>query len=510
MTYRLIIVTGMHRSGTSLLAGLLAQNGGWAGPADSLLPADAGNEQGYHENRDVLDLNEHILASLGRSWTDPPTADEIRGITERFRRSTADLMLRLRQSRPSHHHPLVIKDPRLLVLSDVWSPWIRDAVVLVAQREPVEVARSLLDRDGIPLDVGLALWEVYVSRSLDLAARMPGRVQFVEYEELLSMGEAANAWAAAIVDNGPPAFDGAVFPDTSLRHHSVGGPLLGWLTDSQMALRSAIRDRAGGRNLPTGQTWPSDGALHRLCEWRAHQRLLFELESHQREMARLRHDVAKLQSDCVARTDVERWQGLAQQREEALSEGLTAATQRRRDLEEEIARISRDAAAQQAELVSLQAVTSELRAQLQDSTDEAEQQRYRLEVALSQARRLAKHDLLRFTARVSELEAALAEKEDQLARQRGSTVKLQESLAEARADEQLGEARRLWAEQTSRDLQDQLANARDLLREQALFLMAIEREKEDFENTLRQIYASRSWRWTAPMRRHKATGEAEQ
>ena len=56
-----VIVAGMHRSGTSLAAGLLARLGVDMG-AD-LVPADRANPRGYLDDRDVVRFHERALAA---------------------------------------------------------------------------------------------------------------------------------------------------------------------------------------------------------------------------------------------------------------------------------------------------------------------------------------------------------------------------------------------------------------------------------------------------------------
>lgn len=71
-----ILVLGMHRSGTSAIAGVLSKLGVDFG--DSLLPGIAGvNDKGFFEHTDVIDLNEDLLAHMERTWLDldPMPAD---------------------------------------------------------------------------------------------------------------------------------------------------------------------------------------------------------------------------------------------------------------------------------------------------------------------------------------------------------------------------------------------------------------------------------------------------
>jgi hypothetical protein len=56
-----LVVAGMHRSGTSLLASLLHRSGCRMG--ETLLSADANNRPGYFEDLEFLDLNRRMLAA---------------------------------------------------------------------------------------------------------------------------------------------------------------------------------------------------------------------------------------------------------------------------------------------------------------------------------------------------------------------------------------------------------------------------------------------------------------
>ena len=63
-----ILVLGMHRSGTSAAAGILVKLGG-AQPK-TLMPAEGGNERGYFESQALMTFHDELLASAGSSWTD--------------------------------------------------------------------------------------------------------------------------------------------------------------------------------------------------------------------------------------------------------------------------------------------------------------------------------------------------------------------------------------------------------------------------------------------------------
>ncbi len=68
-----VLVTGMHRSGTSALAGALLAAGLEGGSASDLESTPiAANPAGYAERRSLVAFNDRLLQSLGWRWDAPP------------------------------------------------------------------------------------------------------------------------------------------------------------------------------------------------------------------------------------------------------------------------------------------------------------------------------------------------------------------------------------------------------------------------------------------------------
>ena len=65
-----LIVTGMHRSGTSAVASIVDRMGLGCGVRP--LPTNEFNRRGYFEDLDICELNDRWLAALGGSWWAPP------------------------------------------------------------------------------------------------------------------------------------------------------------------------------------------------------------------------------------------------------------------------------------------------------------------------------------------------------------------------------------------------------------------------------------------------------
>jgi Sulfotransferase family len=168
-----LIICGMHRSGTSLVASVLREAG-----LDIGLPRDAGagpgQPRGHFEDRDFYDLHETILAASGRSCF---TADEtsLGEVAPVFERQARDLVA-ARADRPFWGW----KDPRTCLFLDLWERLLPQARYLVLYRHPVDVALSLWRRNTDPElreEPWLALraWELYNRRLLALRDRHPER-----------------------------------------------------------------------------------------------------------------------------------------------------------------------------------------------------------------------------------------------------------------------------------------------------------------------------------------------
>lgn len=65
-----ILVLGMHRSGTSALAGLFNRLG-VALPEGDLIGASKSNPSGHFEPEEVVRIHDRILSETGSGWSDP-------------------------------------------------------------------------------------------------------------------------------------------------------------------------------------------------------------------------------------------------------------------------------------------------------------------------------------------------------------------------------------------------------------------------------------------------------
>lgn len=158
------------------------------------MPPGEDNPDGYYENLRIYRANELILERLRGSWFDPPArAAQLAQQASLVPKLTAELEQLIEASDGA---PVVLKDPRISVLLPLWEQAIAGRLhpVLVV-RDPIEIARSLLRRDGTPMPFGLAAWELHMSGLLDY---LNGRdVTVAPYGALLSDGSLASQLVAA-------------------------------------------------------------------------------------------------------------------------------------------------------------------------------------------------------------------------------------------------------------------------------------------------------------------------
>ena len=134
------LVLGMHRSGTSALAGALEAMGLSVGPDDDVMPADDGNPEGYYELWSIVRANDDLLAHFGGRWDSPPDlatdwTDD--GVTKDFVHTMRAHLVELFDG-----GRYFLKDPRMSLLVPAWRQVTEDqdcAIVIV--RDPVEVGR---------------------------------------------------------------------------------------------------------------------------------------------------------------------------------------------------------------------------------------------------------------------------------------------------------------------------------------------------------------------------------
>ncbi|MFW5886122.1 MAG: sulfotransferase [Bacteroidota bacterium] len=175
-----ILVLGMHRTGTSLVAQMVHRWGAYMG--DDLMPANEYNQEGYWEYNPLVNLNDKMLAFTGNTWYAPPLNFKLNLLLNTFGQEARKLV----DEMDANQTVWCWKDPRMAVLLPFWKEIFtgRNIAFIVTSRNPLSVAKSLSKRDDIPSNVSLAMWEFY-TRCIMNRLEKEDNTLFVEYEKML-------------------------------------------------------------------------------------------------------------------------------------------------------------------------------------------------------------------------------------------------------------------------------------------------------------------------------------
>jgi len=152
-----ILVTGMHRSGTSMTANILHDSGF---TCSTSMRADIWNGKGYFEDTTIMVKNDQIIDG---QWDNPISINENRFSLVNYEFD-------------------VIKDPRFCLTLGNWD-LPDDLKIICCNRNNMSVAESLKAREGKDIDYWLKLKTTYHKH---LTANIRGYdYLWVQYEELL-------------------------------------------------------------------------------------------------------------------------------------------------------------------------------------------------------------------------------------------------------------------------------------------------------------------------------------
>ncbi len=274
-TRECVLILGMHRSGSSLMSGVMGKLG--CTHARNLMPANFANEKGYFESLPIVTLNDRLLTSAESSWRDwqPLDTDFFSApCTLKFQTDAVTAL----NAEFGDAQLFVVKDPRMNRLMPFWhqvfaAKQISTSVVFM-HRNPLEIASSIEARDGLPHEYALLLWLANVLDA-EHATRTNKRV-FISYSQLIDDWKSAVQTITEKLDNIWPQMtpeieaeiDNLVTP--SLKHHTADpqtvldsedmsqdiqaafGIFQSWCDDGENASDHKILDRLRERVLANG------------------------------------------------------------------------------------------------------------------------------------------------------------------------------------------------------------------------------------------------------------------
>lgn len=157
----IIIICGMHRSGTSAITGLLHHCGYSIGK--NILPPSTDNKKGFFENKKLVFYNESLLHKLDLSWDSifgiPKNYEDILNL-ETIKKELNNILL----NEFADDKNIVIKDPRINILLPIYlsclSPTNTISYVNIV-REPIAVIKSLEVRNNFAANKSALIWLIH-------------------------------------------------------------------------------------------------------------------------------------------------------------------------------------------------------------------------------------------------------------------------------------------------------------------------------------------------------------
>ncbi|MEH1913875.1 glycosyltransferase [Nostoc sp.] len=178
----IFIITGMHRSGTSLSASLMESAGVNIG--ERLLGIDTGNSKGHFENLDFVDFHRYALRSQGISqegWTIQKGIDIPPQLFDKAKLIIAE---------NATLNNWGWKDPRTTLFLDYWNNLLPQAYFIFTYRSPWEVIDSLYRRgDEIFYSnpkYALQIWMHYNKIILDFYHQFPDKSILLNIDSVIT------------------------------------------------------------------------------------------------------------------------------------------------------------------------------------------------------------------------------------------------------------------------------------------------------------------------------------
>ena len=234
-----IFVLGMGRSGTSMIAKILALCG--AALPRRLERENEWNERGYWEPAAAIRLNDDFLAERASSWWDPWPAEHEADVSDPVSRRFVDAIVELLKAEYPTEGTIVVKEPRIAGLIPYWFDAARRAgyrvKVVHIVRHPDEVAKSLLKRDAATRRLSQQLWLKYNLATLVNSRNVPQIL--ISYDELITAWKNTVEHCIALMDldlavgeRSREAIDAFISP--GLRHHRSDSSIENDLTEGRL------------------------------------------------------------------------------------------------------------------------------------------------------------------------------------------------------------------------------------------------------------------------------------
>ena len=187
------IITGMHRSGTSLVTRIFHAMGADLGDEKTFYRPDQWNPEGYFEQPDIHRINMPLVNGI--FWK----------FSYFFLPSTLTILRRGRKMSELIHKTyqkydnVLVKETRFCLTMPAWlAGGAKFEKIIICLRHPYEIARSIQRRNRTFLRHGYYLFNEHNQRILEHAEQANAQIWFVNYANLLDREKAPYEISAAL------------------------------------------------------------------------------------------------------------------------------------------------------------------------------------------------------------------------------------------------------------------------------------------------------------------------
>ena len=179
-----VAVVSIGRSGTSVISRILHEVLAVDfGDESDHIPRNHNNPDGYFENRELLELNERILAAVDGSVLRPPAINCFHQLAAADKHELAATAQERLKFYAAEKPRFGWKDPRLSLTFPIWQAAAPNVVAIIVFRDPRAVMRSIADQLDVPAESLAGLWLEYYRRIFSHTATCPRVV--VSFDQLL-------------------------------------------------------------------------------------------------------------------------------------------------------------------------------------------------------------------------------------------------------------------------------------------------------------------------------------
>ncbi|MDR9178250.1 hypothetical protein FEP12_05701 [Burkholderia multivorans] len=260
----LVVVLGMHRSGTSAITRAMSVLGADLG-TNLMPPAEGVNDKGFFEDLDINAINIAVLHAAGADWDTIAPIDIGRIEPQHLNdlQITAASILREK----CRGKIFALKDPRIARLLPFWQPIFSHLKIstkyLIAFRNPISVTKSLTRRNQFTEIKSYLLWLAHTVPALEMtksAART-----LINYDSLMDnprreLFRVASELDLPFIESALTEFE-QEFLDSNLRHSQFAPADLELVQSAPRQVKALFRALNGTSSLTLQDRHELDAAI---------------------------------------------------------------------------------------------------------------------------------------------------------------------------------------------------------------------------------------------------------